>query len=145
MTVEEKFAAILTPVFGDELYPVVHPDPDGLESSVSNLYAIYVKIGGRRFGSLEGDGNLRRTRVQVSIYASMYPNGYADIKAKEAELEAAMLAANTLASQCVDSGTDPLEVLLALPNVAVAEPTDDYEPDTKRFVLHSEWYAWCRS
>jgi len=141
VTVEEKFAAILTPVFGDELYPVVHPDPDGLESSVSNLYAVYTKIGGRKFGSLEGDGSLRRTRVQVSIYST----SYGELKAKEVELEAAMLVANTLAGQTIDAGNDPLEVLLALPNVAVAEPTDDYEPDTKRFVLHSEWYAWCRS
>jgi len=141
LTIEEKIAAILTPVFSDELYPVVHPDPDGLESSVSNLYAVYTKIGGRRFGNLEGDGNLRRTRVQVSIYST----SYGELKAKEAELEAAMLAANVLAGQTIDAGGDPLEVLLALPNVAVAEPTDDYEPDTKRFVLHSEWYAWCRS
>jgi len=141
VTVEEKIAAILTPVFGDELYPVVHPDPDGLENSVSNLYAVYTKIGGRRFGSLEGDGSLRRTRVQVSIYST----SYGELKAKESEIEAAMLAANVLAGQTIDAGNDPLEVLLALPNVAVAEPTDDYEPDTKRFALHSEWYCWCRS
>ena len=33
--VEEQIAAILTPVFGNEIYPVVHPDPDGTISAVS--------------------------------------------------------------------------------------------------------------
>ena len=35
MTVKESIAFILQPVFGDEIYPIQHPDPDGLQSSVA--------------------------------------------------------------------------------------------------------------
>lgn len=141
MTIEEKITAILVPVFGDELYPVVHPDPDGLINSVSDLYAIYTKIGGRRFGTLEGDISLCRPRIQISIYSI----SFAELIEKETAVDAAMQAANALANQCITDGIDSLEVLEALPNNSVTEPTYGHEEDTKRHFIHLEYYAWCRS
>ena len=141
MTIEEKLTTILRPVFGDELYPVVHPDPDGKMSSVSELYAVYTKIGGGNFNTLEGQADLSRPRVQVSIYST----DYAELKTKEAALFTAMKNANVLANQCIDSGTDATTVANALPNVPVSVSIEGFEEDTKRYFSHSDFYGWIRT
>lgn len=140
MTIEETLSIILTPVFGDEIYPVVHPDPDGLESSVSDVYAVYTKIGGRRFNSLSGNSDLSRPRVQISIYSISYD----ELKTKEKDVEDAMKAANTLSNQAIANAQDPFEIEGALPNVSATVPTDGEEEETKRYFTHLEFYCWNR-
>ena len=141
MSIESKLYAILSSTFGTELYPVVHPDPDGTSSEVAELYAIFVKAGGRTFPTMEGDSNLRRPRMQISIYGINFDN----VVAKEAAVIAAMAAANAVASAAIALGNDPLTATGSLPNIAVGVPVDGYESDTKRFVKHLEFYVWERT
>jgi hypothetical protein len=140
MNFEDTLGTILTGVFGNEIYPIVHPDPDGKKKSVSDLYAIYSIIGGTSFNKLNGSTGLSRPRIQVSIYAT----DYSDMKIKQRALEAAMDAANLLASQCVDNQVDYVTVPGALPNVSVSVPTEDYELNTKRYFSHTDFYCWSK-
>jgi len=140
-TVEEQIAAILSPVFGGELYPVVHPDPDGTMGSVANLYAVYTKIGGVSFNRLTGDDPMSRPRIQVSIYSI----DYGSLKASEAAMNVAMQAANQVASDAVDAQQDCFEILGALANVSSSVGTDGFENDTRRYFVHTDFYAWARN
>jgi len=141
MSVESRLHSILYPVFGTELYPIVHPDPDGTESEVSALYAIYIKVGGAKFHTLEGNTDISRPRMQISIYSVDFD----EMLTKEAAVVAAMNAANIAASVAVDSGLDPLVVEGSLPNIAISVPTHGRESDTDRFYSHMEYYVWDRS
>jgi len=141
MGFKETLTTILTPVFGDEIYPIVHPDPDGTLGSVSNLYAVYTIIGGVSFNTLEGNTDLSRPRVQISIYSV----DYTELGLKMQALNEAMDVANTLASQCVDNQIDFIEVVGALPNVSVSVPPEGFEEDTRRFYAHLDFYCWNRS
>jgi len=138
MSIETILYSILSPVFGVELYPVRHPDPEGVDTDVAKLYAVFSKIGGRIFSTLEGDDSLRRPRMQISIYGIDFDA----VSAKEYAVNAAMDTANVVASQAVDDGNDPLSVVGSLPSIAVGVPIDGYESDTKRFVKHMEFYCW---
>lgn len=137
---ENQINTILTPVFGNEIYPIVHPDPDGLQSSVSNLYAVWTIIGGQSFNKLDGDANISRVRVQISIYSI----DYTELKTKQREVNAAMQAANLLASQAVDAQQDQFEIEGALANVSTSVPFEGREDDTRRFYTHIEMYVWDR-
>lgn len=141
ITAEEQIAAILDPVFNGELYPVVHPDPDGTTGSVAQTYAIYAKIGGAVFTKLDGVACLSRVRMQVSIYST----SYADLKTKETAVNTAMEAANQLASTTIDAHNDPFDVLGALANVSSSVPADGFEDDTRRYFIHATFYCWGRS
>ena len=138
MSIETTLYSILSPVFGTELYPVRHPDPEGVDTDVAKLYAVFTKVGGRTFSTLEGDDSLRRPRMQISIYGIDFDT----VLAKEAAVNAAMDAANVVASQAVDAGEDPLSKTGSLPNTAQGVPVDGYESDTKRFAKHMEFYCW---
>lgn len=140
MDFKETLNLILTPVFGNEIYPIVHPDPDGKLGSVSDLYAVYTIIGGVSFNVLEGNADLSRPRLQISIYSV----DYTDLCFKIQALNEAMNAANDLASQCVDNKIDFAEVIGALPNVSTSVPTEGFEEDTRRFYTHLEYYCWNR-
>ena len=140
MIFQDKISLILTPVFGDEIYPIVHPDPDGTISSVSNLYAVYTIIGGMSFNQLEGDNPISRVRLQVSIYSI----DYGEMVTSKAAMNNAMQAANLLASQCVDNHTDVFTVDGALANVSVNVPTEGRETDTRRFFCHANFYCWTK-
>jgi len=131
---------ILQPIFGDEIYPIVHPDPDGKLNSVANLYAIYSQVGGRSFTTLKNTDDLTRQRMQVSIYGTVYN----DVKSKVSYVKNAMKAANAAASAAVASRTDPLTATGSLPNSPIGDGIDDYESDTDRFVKHLEYYCWSR-
>lgn len=131
---------ILQPIFGNELYPVVHPDPDGLESSVADLYAIYLQVGGNLFLTLKNTDDLERQRIQVSIYGI----DFNIVKSKSYAVKAAMKTANAVASQAVANRLDPLSVTGSLPNSMIHPGIDDYEANTKRFVKHLEFYCWAR-
>lgn len=137
---EEKVGNILATIFGNEVYPVVHPDPDGLTESVTTTFAIYSKVGGYSFNKLDGDAGMSRVRMQVSVYAPTY----GELKDKEQAVNDAMEAANTVASQAVDSGLDPFEIDNAFSNISATVPTDGYDYDTKRFYLHMEYYTFQR-
>lgn len=138
MTFKESLYYILAPVFSNELYPVVHPDPDGLISSVSSLYAIYSVVGGNSINTLEGSTDISRPRVQISIYGLNAD----EVSAKQKAVDTAMQAANVLYNQCVDNKTDFTTVNGALPNVSGGVPPDGHEADTKRFFVHMDYYVW---
>lgn len=131
---------ILQPIFGDELYPLVHPDPNGEINSVANLYAIYAQVGGTAFNTLKNTDYLTRQRIQVSIYGTSYN----DVRLKSSYVKNAMKAANAAASAAVASRIDPLTATGSLPNSAIGDGIDDYESNTKRFVKHLEYYCWSR-
>lgn len=138
MTYKESLYYILAPVFNNEIYPVVHPDPDGLISSVSSLYAVYNVVGGSSFNTLEGTINISRPRIQISIYGLNAD----EVAAKQLAVDTAMQAANVLYNQCVDTRTDFTTVNGALPNISSGVPPDGYEADTKRFYVHLDYYVW---
>lgn len=135
---EEQLTTILTPIFGDEIYPIAHPDPDGTLGSVANLYGIFSVIGGQSFNKLDGDTGVARVRVQISTYSI----DYTEFKATQKAINAAMIAANKLASDCVDTEADVYETVGALANVSTTIPHENKEPDTKRFYAHNEFYCW---
>ena len=141
MSIEEKLYSILSPVFGTEIYPVIHPDPEGTETDVAELYAITHKVGGQVYNTLKGTAALRRPRMQISIYGINFDN----VVVKEQAVIAAMDAANDVASQAIDDRNDPLTVEGSLPNTEVGVPIDDYEKDTKRFVKILEYYCWANA
>lgn len=136
MSISTKLYSILQPVFGNEIYPVVHPDPDG--NDVSDLYAIYSTVGGQSFNSLQNTDSLQRPRMQVSIYGINFD----DVNTKEVATVLAMNAANIVANAAIKNKQNPLTVTGALPNVLIGLPIDGYEKDTKRFVKHLEFYCW---
>ena len=138
MSVEVKLQGILDDVFGTEVYPVQHPDPDGKESDVAELYAITATVGGSSTSGLEGDAELRKFRMSVSIYGI----DFANVLAKSQATLAAMDTANIVGSQAVDNGNDPLTVEGSLPNNIIGVPIDNYENQTKRFVKILEFYIW---
>ena len=135
---EEQITTILTPICGDELYPIGHPDPDGLIASVSDTFAIFTVIGGQSFNKLDGDAGISRVRLQISIYAV----DYTEFKATQRAVSAAMVAANEVAKTCVDTQTDPFATVGALVNVSSTVPTEGKEMDTKRFYCHMDFYVW---
>ena len=141
MSMESKIYELLQPIFGDEVYPVIHPDPDGDQTEVATLYAIYSVVGGSTFGRLEGDSDLSRPRVQISIYGINFDN----VVAKATSVIAAMRTANDVGNAAVDNGDDALIEVGSLPNNILGVPIDGYERDTKRFVKHLEYYVWIRT
>lgn len=135
---ETQLSTVLVPVFGNEIYPIVHPDPDGTSSEVASLYAIYTVIGGQSFNKLDGDSGTNRVKIQISIYSI----DYSDMKIKQNNVDAAMKAANLLASNAVESQTDHYQIAGAIANVSVSVPIESFETDTKRFYTHMEFYCW---
>ena len=138
MSVEAQFYSILSSIFGSELYPVAHPDPDGTDSEVAELFAVFFKVGGTVYSSLEGDADLRRPRIQLSIYGINYDN----VVSKEQAVITAMKNANIAASAASALGNDPLASAGCLVNKIVGVAIDGYEKDTKRFSKTLEYYCW---
>jgi len=137
---ENQINTILTPVFGDEIYPIVHPDPDGLTSSVSNMYGAWTIVGGQTYSGLAGSDSLSRVRVQVSVYSI----DYTEFKATTNSVIDAMNTANELANQNIEASVDHYNVAGALSNVIIAPPQEGFEEDTRRFFSHSEFYVWSK-
>lgn len=135
ISLEEQLTTILTPICGDEIYPIGHPDPDGLIASVSDTFTIFTVVGGQSYNNLEGDAGISRVRLQISTYAM----DYTEFKAKQRAIAAAMQAANVLAT---DSGATYNDVVGALKNISTTVPTEGKEQDTKRFYVHMEYYVW---
>jgi hypothetical protein len=132
---EEQLTTILTPICGDELYPIGHPDPDGEYASVATSFTIFTVVGGQSYNNLEGDAGISRVRLQISIYAM----DYTEFKVLQRAINAAMQAANLLAT---NSGATYYDVVGAIKNVSTTVPTEGKEPDTKRFYAHMDYYVW---
>lgn len=137
---ENQINTILTPIFGNEIYPIAHPDITGDVDSVTNMFGIWMIVGGKSIQKLEGDIELSRVRVQISIYST----DYTELKATQRAVSDAMLAANTLASQCVDNQIDQFEVEGALSNVSNSVPNEGREEDTRRFYSMVDYHVWAR-
>jgi hypothetical protein len=137
---ENQLNTVLTSVFGNEIYPISHPDIIGDVDSVTNMFAVWSIVGGQSFNKLDGDSDMSRPRVQVSIYS----NDYTEMKAAQRSTDVAMQAANLLASQSVDAHTDSFEVVGAISNVSVGVAQEGREDDTRRFFCHNEYYCWSR-
>ena len=141
MSLSKSLNSILGPIFDEEFYPVVHPDPEGKAADVVITYGIYNIVGGATFVTLEGVDDLVRPRVQISIYAIDYD----DLKAKEVLVAEAMKTANTITVTAIENREDPFAAEGGLVNVLISVPTDGFEKDTKRFYSHSEFYCWIRN
>ena len=139
MTIETQIYSILTSVFDGEIYPVVHPDPDG--SEVADLFAIYLIVGGSIFQTIKKDSNLRRPRVQISIYGIDYDV----VSLYSVNVISKMNESNLTSIESIKNNIDPLTISACLPNTLIGEPIDGYEKDTKRYVKHLEFYCWVRS
>jgi hypothetical protein len=137
---ENQLNTVLTSVFGTEIYPIVHPDITGDTDSVTNMFGIWSIIGGQSFNKLEGNTDLSKVRVQISIYS----NDYTELKTTQKAVNTAMQAANTLASSYVGTITDSFEVAGALNNVRISVPVEGREEDTRRFFSHDDYYIWQR-
>lgn len=138
---ENQINTILTPIFGNEVYPIAHPDITGTADSVTNMFCIWSIVGGQSFNQLEGDNPISRVRVQVSIYSP----DYTELKTAQKAVNDAMIAANVLASSYVGTATDYFEVEGALANVSTAVPQEGREEDTRRYFSHVDFYCWARS
>ena len=125
-------------VFGNEIYPIVHPDITGDADSVTNMFAIWSIVGGTSFNQLEGDNPISRVRVQVSIYSL----DYTEMKTAQKATNDAMQAANSLASSYVGTATNSFEVAGAITNVSTSVAQEGLEEDTRRFFCHNEFYAY---
>lgn len=123
MIVEKAIATVLATVFGDNVYPVWCPDPDGSLGAVAGTFAVYTKVGGASFQNLEGDIPVSQPRMQVSIYST----SYSDLKAKESAVNDAMQAAN---------------VARTLVNYSSSVPVDGYDQDSRRYFVHMDFYCW---
>lgn len=132
---------ILNPIFSGEVYPLMHPEINGDADSVTNMFCIWTIVGGQSFNKLEGDINMSRARVQISIYST----DYTELDDAQKAVSDALLAANQLASNCVDTQIDSFEVEGALSNVAASVPIEGKELDTRRFYTHMTYYCWIRS
>ena len=117
MTYKESLYYILAPVFNNEIYPVVHPDPDGLISSVSALYAIYNVVGGTSFNTLEGSVKISRPRIQISIYGL----NASEVATKQLAVDNAMQAANVLYNQCVDRLKPYCSLVLSIKSISLVK------------------------
>jgi hypothetical protein len=137
MTVKEQIAYILQPIFGNEVYPMQHPDPDGLATSVAESYCIFSTVGGSTFNNLEGDTNMSRLRVQISIYTVEHDA----MESYKKQVNDAMKQANINYSNAVIDNYD-LYSLGVLANVSTSVPIDVFEEDSKRFCTHMDFYAW---
>ena len=137
---ENQLNTVLSPIFGNEIYPIAHPDIVGDADSVTNMFGIWSIVGGQSFNQLEGDNPISRVRVQISIYSL----DYTELKSTQKAVSDAMIAANLLASQCVDAGTDGFEVEGAISNVSTAVAVEGREDDTRRYFSHQDFYCWAK-
>lgn len=140
IALENQLNTIFRPIFGDEVYPIVHPDMDGLSDSVTNTYCVWSLNGGTTFEGLEGTANLARVRVQVAIYTT----DYSQMKTASKAVIAAMDTANTQASANIDNHIDHFNTSGSLINTLIAPPDEGIESDTKRFFAFVSFYCWTK-
>ena len=140
IALENQLDTILRPTFGDEVYPIVHPDMDGLCDSVTDTFCVWSLSGGSIFDGLAGYADLMRVRVQISIYA----NTFSLMKTAQRAVMTAMNNANTQASNNMDVGTDFFNTAGSLPNTLISPPDEGREVDTKRFYTLISFYCWTK-
>lgn len=140
IALEDQLNTIFKPIFGDEVYPIVHPDMDGLSDSVTNTYCVWSLSGGTTFEGLEGTAKLARVRVQVSIYAT----DYSQMKIASKAVIDSMDVANAQASENIDNRINHFNVSGSLVNTLIAPPDEGIESDTKRFFAFVSFYCWAK-
>ena len=140
MTAKEGIYKVLSNIFNGELYPVHHPDPDGLYNSVSDDFAIYTKVGENTFNTLIGVTAEKQVRIQVSIYSVNHDKNEQLVTF----MNQAMIAANDVFIAAHELGNDPYETEGALANRPIPGSFDDFDNESRRFVTHSDFYVWSR-
>jgi hypothetical protein len=130
LTLQQKIDAILSAVFGGELYYIQHPDPDGSAATVAQTYGVFTIIGGACYENLEGDTGVERPRIQISVYAV----NSADLVSIVAAVNVAMAAASLLAQT-----SDPATTVTALFNYSSSVPVDGFEEETRRYYSHMDF------
>lgn len=120
---------ILSSAFSGEIDYILRPESKGY----ADTYAVWSIVGGESFQNLEGDIDLRKPRVQISVYAV----NNSDLVTKVAAVNAAMLAAAVLAQT-----SDPGTTAGALYNYSASVPVDGYEEDTGYYYSHMDFYCW---
>jgi hypothetical protein len=139
MNLQQHIDSILSQsVFSGEFYYIMHPDAAGSPTQVAQLYGVYAIVGGEDFSNLEGDIDLSRPRVQISVYAV---DSAALVTARDA-VAAAMKAANVLAvGTDAIPPADPETTAAAMLNYSASVPVDGYEVETGRFYSHCDYYC----
>ena len=140
MIAEEKIAAILAAIPGCEFFPVKLREVDAQRIGTSAPFGVYLKVGGEDFSTLQGDLDISRPRMQISIFTT----DYATLKDLESAVTTAMRAANDAAQAAIDAGNDPFTAAGALQSISAGVPVDGEEPETDRYALHMDYYVWVR-
>lgn len=133
MTLQQHIGAILGPVFGGEIHYILNPSVNGGAESVAATYGVWFIVGGETFQTLQGDIDVSRPRIQISVFAV----DSATLATTVAAVKAAMLTANALTDT-----QDPDTNELALHNNSASVPVDGYEEDTGRYYSFLDYYCW---
>ena len=110
--IETSIYGIIKTLAGGRVYPIVLPD------SVSLPAIVYQRISSVPITSLDGDSGLDSVRIQISVWG----NTYKEVKDLSVTVRA------TLNSSALKITTE--------------NDTDDYEPETKRFRVLTDFVVW---
>lgn len=137
MTLQQKIDAILCdPVFSGRLWYIKRPQSEG---PATDQYGIWLIVGGESYQNLQGDIDIAKARVQISVYTPESVGSAAHV-ATVAAVNSAMKAAAVLCDTA-DANTEPL----ALYNFSASVPVDGFEDDAALFYSHLDFYAWTDS
>lgn len=137
MIIEEKLTTALASV-PCEFFPGKPTAADLERIGVGGTFGTYNKVGGQGFSTIDGDADISRPRMQISIFSVKY----GELLTIEKAVKDAMKAANQLYLDAVGTGVDPLEVAGALPNTSAAESVGGYEDDTTYHYRHMDYSCW---
>lgn len=129
MNIQQHIDAILNTPLSGEIDYILRPESKPIVAT----FGVFTIVGGETFQTLEGDIDLARPRVQISIYAV----DNSALVTVVAAVKAAMLAANVLTET---ESPDTNE--LALYNTTASVPVDGYEPETGMYYSHLDYYCW---
>lgn len=110
--IESSIYNALKSLAGGRVYPLVLPDITILPA------IIYQRVSSVPINSLDGDSGLDSVRMQISTWAATYK-------------EAKTLSASVRSA--LDSSTM---------KIVTENDTDDYEPETKRFRVITDYVVW---
>jgi hypothetical protein len=112
--IESSIYTAIKTLASGRVYPIVLPDTATLPA------IIYQRISSVPVTSLDGDTGLDSVRIQISVWSTTYK------EAKElSETVRATLNASAL-------------------KIVTENDTDDYEPETKRFRVLTDYVVWQR-
>jgi len=133
MTLQKKIAAILdAAVFGGKLFYLQAIDI----APTVKTFGVFSIIGGQVFTDIEGEEKARQPRVQVSVYSSDATEFIAKVGAVETAMAAATVSAIGMSAETL------AETATALLNSPASVPVDGFEPETRRYFAHLDFYCW---